>query len=75
MWVRYLVVLMLIFLFIGTACSQGMGDSKEYDYLGTPVISSDQAQQQSRGLDKSILGGYAGMGSLRSRVSANTWKT
>ncbi|MGA9097428.1 MAG: carboxypeptidase-like regulatory domain-containing protein [Methanotrichaceae archaeon] len=37
---------MLIFLFIGTACSQGMGDSKEYDYLGTPVISSDQAQQQ-----------------------------
>ncbi len=47
MWVRYSVVLMLIFLLIGTACSQGMGDSKGYDYLGTPVISGSQAQQQA----------------------------
>jgi len=46
MRVRYLVALMVVFLLTGTACSQGMGDSKGYDYLGTPVISIDQVQQQ-----------------------------
>ncbi len=41
MWVRYSLALVLIIHLIGTACSQGMGDSK-YDYLGTPVISGTQ---------------------------------
>lgn len=41
MWVRYSIALALIVLLTGTACSQGMGDSK-YDYLGTPVISGTQ---------------------------------
>ncbi|MFB3766417.1 MAG: carboxypeptidase-like regulatory domain-containing protein [Methanotrichaceae archaeon] len=47
MWVRYSIILLLIFLLMGTACSQGMGDGKGYDYLGTPMISGSQGQQQS----------------------------
>ncbi len=47
MWVRNLMALALFFIFIITACSQGMGDSKDYDYLGTPVISGNQVQQQA----------------------------
>lgn len=47
MWERCLIWLALALLLIGTAYSQGMGDQKGYDYLGTPVISSGQAQLQA----------------------------
>jgi hypothetical protein len=33
---------LLVLLLIGTCYSQGMGDSKYYDWMGTPIISSDQ---------------------------------
>jgi hypothetical protein len=44
MWVRYLTWLVAILLLVGVAFPQGMGDRKGYDYLGTPVVSSDQVQ-------------------------------
>jgi hypothetical protein len=44
MWVRYLTRFVVILLLVGVASPQGMGDRKGYDYLGTPVVSGDQAQ-------------------------------
>lgn len=34
--------LLLALLFIGTCSSQGMGDTKYYDWMGTPIISGSQ---------------------------------
>lgn len=34
--------LLLVLLFIGTCSSQGMGGSKYYDWMGTPIISGSQ---------------------------------
>ncbi len=46
MWVRYLTLLALVLLLIGTAAPQGMGDRRGYDYLVNPVINDDQVQSQ-----------------------------
>jgi hypothetical protein len=34
--------LLLVLLFAGTCSSQGMGDTKYYDWMGTPIISGSQ---------------------------------
>ncbi len=45
MWIRLFVIcgIMLVMLLVGSVSSQGMGDQKGYDWMGTPIISSGQS--------------------------------